>query len=73
MTELIVTQLTIKAENTLLLEDACVSLTSGEVVAILGSNGAGKTSMLRAILGMREVESGSVTLDGRARRIGGPA
>jgi iron complex transport system ATP-binding protein len=65
MTELVATQLSIKAENTLLLEDASVSLASGEVVAILGSNGAGKTSLLRAILGLLDVASGSVTLDGR--------
>jgi len=65
MTELVATRLTVKAEKALLLEEASVSLASGEVVAILGSNGAGKTSLLRAILGLREVASGSVTLDGR--------
>ncbi len=66
MTELVATQLTVNADNAVLLKDACVSLACGEVVAILGSNGAGKTSLLRAILGLREVASGSVTLDGRA-------
>jgi branched-chain amino acid transport system ATP-binding protein len=34
----------------------------GEIVALIGSNGAGKSTTLRAISGMIPVESGSVTL-----------
>jgi branched-chain amino acid transport system ATP-binding protein len=36
----------------------------GEIVALIGSNGAGKSTTLRAISGMIPVESGSVTLAG---------
>jgi branched-chain amino acid transport system ATP-binding protein len=36
----------------------------GEIVALIGSNGAGKSTTLRAISGMIPVESGSVTLGG---------
>jgi branched-chain amino acid transport system ATP-binding protein len=48
-----------------------VSLTvgQGEIVALIGANGAGKTSTLRAISGMVRPRQGSITLDGRA--IGG--
>ncbi|MBN2124854.1 MAG: ATP-binding cassette domain-containing protein, partial [Deltaproteobacteria bacterium] len=41
----------------------CVSLEvgKGEIVALLGSNGAGKTTMLKAISGMLKTEEGEVT------------
>ncbi|MEF7616726.1 ABC transporter ATP-binding protein [Aquincola sp. MAHUQ-54] len=37
----------------------------GEVVAIVGSNGVGKTTLLRTIAGLIKPTAGSVTLDGR--------
>lgn len=37
----------------------------GELVTLLGSNGAGKTTMMRAISGLRPLTSGSVWFDGR--------
>ena len=41
----------------------------GEIVALLGSSGCGKTSTLRMIAGFESVTSGSITL--RGRRIDG--
>ncbi|WP_439410302.1 branched-chain amino acid ABC transporter ATP-binding protein/permease [Bradyrhizobium sp. DASA03030] len=38
----------------------------GEVVAILGRNGVGKTTMLRAILGSCDINSGDIRLDGQS-------
>jgi len=37
----------------------------GELVTLLGSNGAGKTTMMRAISGLRRLTSGSVWFDGQ--------
>jgi branched-chain amino acid transport system ATP-binding protein len=37
----------------------------GEIVALIGSNGAGKSTTLRAISGLIRSERGSVTFDGR--------
>lgn len=37
----------------------------GEIVALLGSSGCGKTSTLRMIAGFEEVSSGSIALDGK--------
>lgn len=37
----------------------------GELVTLLGSNGAGKTTMMRAISGLRPLSAGSVWFDGR--------
>ena len=44
--------------------DVNLSLASGEVVALIGRNGAGKTSLLRAAMGLMPRVSGSVWLDG---------
>ncbi|PSJ63083.1 ABC transporter ATP-binding protein [Pseudaminobacter soli (ex Li et al. 2025)] len=38
---------------------------AGEVVGLLGRNGAGKTTMLRVIAGWLRATSGSITLDGQ--------
>jgi branched-chain amino acid transport system ATP-binding protein len=36
----------------------------GEIVALLGNNGAGKTSVLRAISGLKSISAGEIVLDG---------
>ncbi|RZT97680.1 ABC transporter ATP-binding protein [Rivibacter subsaxonicus] len=40
-------------------------LVPGQVVGLLGRNGAGKTTLLEALLGLRDVDSGSVSLFGQ--------
>jgi multiple sugar transport system ATP-binding protein len=37
----------------------------GEITALLGSSGCGKTSILRMIAGFEEVSSGTITMDGK--------
>jgi branched-chain amino acid transport system ATP-binding protein len=44
--------------------DLTLTVSSGEVVALLGANGAGKTTTLRAISGLLKPMAGSVRLDG---------
>jgi len=39
-------------------------LRQGEIVAVLGANGAGKSSLLRALLGMARLAGGTVSFDG---------
>src|SRR5260221_1397590 len=41
-----------------------LSLDAGETLALVGANGAGKSSTLKAILGMARYEVGRITLDG---------
>ena len=47
-----------------ILWDIDFELNDGEIVAILGSNGAGKTTMVRAITGMIRPTSGSILFNG---------
>ena len=47
-----------------ILWDIDFELNDGEIVAILGSNGAGKTTMVRAITGMIRPTSGSIVFNG---------
>jgi len=37
----------------------------GEIVSLLGSNGAGKTTILRSISGLKGISGGEIVLDGR--------
>ncbi len=47
-------------------QDLNLTVKSGEIVALLGSSGCGKTSTLRMIAGFEDVTAGSITLGGRA-------
>jgi branched-chain amino acid transport system ATP-binding protein len=46
------------------LRDVSLALAPGEVLGLLGRNGAGKSTTLRAIMGLVRARSGSITLDG---------
>ncbi|MCP3139514.1 ABC transporter ATP-binding protein [Pyxidicoccus xibeiensis] len=47
------------------LKGVSLSVGKGEVVALIGANGAGKTSTLRAVSGMLKPSAGRITLDGK--------
>ena len=42
------------------LKGVSISVQQGETVALIGANGAGKSSILRAITGLRKIKSGSI-------------
>ncbi|HPV23480.1 MAG TPA: ABC transporter ATP-binding protein [Casimicrobium sp.] len=46
-------------------QDISFDVKAGEVVTLMGRNGAGKTSTLRSIMGMLEKRQGSVVFDGQ--------
>ena len=47
------------------LDDVSFTLSSGELVAVVGPNGSGKTTLLRAMLGLVTPQHGQAALDGR--------
>ena len=47
------------------LRDLSLSVASGEILCLLGRNGAGKTTALQAAMGLLPLMSGRVLLDGR--------
>ena len=46
------------------LKGVSLTLQQGETVALIGANGAGKSSILRAITGLRKIKAGSITFMG---------
>ncbi|ELY6244108.1 taurine ABC transporter ATP-binding subunit [Cronobacter universalis] len=48
------------------LADISLTLNDGELLVVLGPSGCGKTTLLNLIAGFLPVETGSITLDGRA-------
>ena len=47
------------------LRNVSVAAETGKITCVLGRNGVGKTSLLRAIVGRRPVAAGSISIDGR--------
>jgi urea transport system ATP-binding protein len=46
------------------LSDVSVTAEAGKVTCVLGRNGVGKTSLIRAIAGLQPIKSGSITFEG---------
>lgn len=64
MTELVANNLSVQAGDRMIVNDVSLTLRPGELVAVLGANGAGKTSLLRSVLGLTRLSSGSAKLNG---------
>ena len=58
--------------GTVIIRDVNLEIADGEMVALLGRNGTGKTTLLKYLMGLVVAQSGSVELDGR-RLPGSPA
>lgn len=65
MAELVVSGLSVAAGGARLVEDASLCLAGGELVAVIGENGAGKSSLLGGIIGYRALAGGTVIVDGQ--------
>jgi branched-chain amino acid transport system ATP-binding protein len=47
------------------LADVSLHLNQGEIVALIGANGAGKSTTLRAVTGLTRIAAGEIRFDGR--------
>ena len=61
---LTVEHLQVKYEDFTAVADASLTVAPGQVVALIGANGAGKSSMLGALAGLLPVASGRITFQG---------
>ncbi|WP_165395040.1 ABC transporter ATP-binding protein [Thiomicrorhabdus indica] len=63
-TGLLMTQgLAAKHQNTMIFREVDLQIFSGEVIALLGQNGCGKTTLLRTLLGLHPKAAGEVYFD----------
>jgi branched-chain amino acid transport system ATP-binding protein len=60
-----VTSLTVRYGSIEALHGVSLRVARGEIVTLIGSNGAGKSTTLRTISGLVRAASGSITYDGR--------
>jgi ABC-type polar amino acid transport system ATPase subunit len=70
MSLLHVTSITVSRGGRAILRDFGFSADRGELVAVMGPSGAGKTTVLRAIAGLDPLDAGQVDVDGVTIRAG---
>ncbi|MFM2482072.1 urea ABC transporter ATP-binding subunit UrtE [Celerinatantimonas sp. YJH-8] len=61
-----ITQLNQRYGGTQILWDLNLSIPKGECTCIMGRNGVGKTTLLKCLMGLLPVTSGSIKLDGQS-------
>jgi len=57
--------LTVRYDQVLALDGVSIALAEGEIAALIGANGAGKSTVLRAITGLKAPVSGEIWFDGQ--------
>ena len=65
-------RLAVKSLTTPLLRDVNFEVRAGEIVGLAGLQGSGRTEIARAVFGADPVSSGTVEIDGKARRFQHP-
>jgi ABC-type branched-subunit amino acid transport system ATPase component len=63
-TMLDVSQVTAGYGRTMIVRDVSLAIRPGEIVAIVGRNGVGKTTLMQAIIGLLPLARGRISLDG---------
>lgn len=58
-------EITVQYGKAIAIDKVTLSVGEGDVVSMVGANGAGKTTVLRAISGLTPLQSGEITFDGK--------
>ena len=66
MPKLSIRNLCLKRGATTVLQDVSLDVAEGELLVVIGPSGGGKSSLLRCINRLNDIESGAVALDGRS-------
>ena len=53
-------------------DDVSITINRGEVVALLGENGAGKSTIMKILYGLYHATSGEILIDGKKEKIASP-
>jgi iron complex transport system ATP-binding protein len=61
-----VNNVSVKYDGREILRDITFSVAAGEIIVLIGANGAGKTTMLKAINGGVAIASGEIMIDGKS-------
>jgi len=70
---LVASQLAFSRSGRPIFRDLDLSLSSGQLVQVVGANGCGKTTLLRVLCGLLEPAAGSLTWHGKPVHSGDPA
>ena len=62
--------LSVNYRHTNALSNVCLDVAEGEFLGIIGPNGGGKTTLLKAVLGLVPISSGSIKIFGKETRAG---
>ena len=60
-------------ENVVANDDVSLHLNRGEILSIVGENGAGKSTIMKILYGLERPDSGEIIVDGRPRRFHNPS
>ena len=60
-----VSHLKVSYDRVLALSDVSIQVPRGKIVALVGGNGNGKSTTLRAIAGLNDAEAGQIVFDGQ--------
>ena len=63
--------ISINFSNQVILDEANFAINEGEIIAMLGDSGSGKSSVLKFLAGLNSNQKGNVSLDGENLTIDG--
>ena len=52
-------------DDELIFEDISFSINKGDVLCVLGPNGTGKTTLIKCLNGLQDIDSGEILINGK--------